>query len=178
VLVLGSRFAIIRRMTGPNTRDPEQWVPRDLFAAYCGEESGAMLAYYDKAKAKRKPIVFSFDWLAFFVLPAWLGYRRQWTLWATLIGSTAVITAGAALLDVRVPGGAFGGALVAMALMARGLLLTSANGLYFKLKQRGLVTDAIRAELADKAAPSVGLAIAGLLGALVVQGLVVMLVPR
>ncbi|HET6336908.1 MAG TPA: DUF2628 domain-containing protein [Polyangiales bacterium] len=159
-------------MSSPNIRDPEQWVPRELFAAYCGEESGSMLAYYDKAKTKRKAIVFSFDWLAFFVLPAWLGYRRQWALWATLTVSIAVITAGAALLDVHVPGGAFGGGLIAMALMARGLLLTSANSLYSKLKQRGLAADAIRAELANKAAPSVGLAIAGLLGALVVQGLV------
>jgi hypothetical protein len=168
----------MRRMSGPNIRDPEQWVPRELFAAYCGEESGSMLDYYDKAKAKRKLIVFSFDWLAFFVLPAWLGYRRQWTLWATLTVSIAVVTAGAALLDVRVPGGAFGGGLIAVALMARGLLLTSANSLYLKLKQRGLADDAIRAELANKAAPSVGLAFAGLLGALVIQGVVVALVPR
>jgi hypothetical protein len=168
----------MRRMSSPNIRDPERWIPRELFGAYCGAESGSMLAYYDKAKTKRKPIVFSFDWLAFFVLPAWLGYRRQCALWATLTASIAVITAGAALLDVRVPGGALGGGLIAMALMARGLLLTSANGLYFKLKQRGLPADAMRTELANKAAPSVGLAIAGLVGALVVQGLVVALVPR
>ena len=51
-------------MTRPNLRDPDQWVPRELFAAYCGGGSDKLLAYYDKAKAKRQPIVWSFDWLA------------------------------------------------------------------------------------------------------------------
>lgn len=162
-------------MSRPDLRDPDQWIPRDIFAAYCGEESGPLLAYYDTAKAKRKPIVMSFDWLAFFILPAWLGYRRQWTLYAALIGTIAVITAVAALLDFKLPGGAFGGALIALGLMARGTLFTNANGAYLKLKKQGLGDDAIRAQLANKAKRSPGLAVAGLAGAFVAQGIVIAL---
>jgi Protein of unknown function (DUF2628) len=165
-------------MKTPDIRDPEHWVPRELFAAYCGEQSGSMLDYYDRAKSKRKPIVMSFDALAFFVLPAWLGYRRQWILWATLSGAIAVFTIAAALAKVQLPGGAFGGALIGLGLMARGLLLTTANGQYLKLKQRGSSDAEIRDALADRARPSIALAIVGLLGALVIQGLVVAFVPR
>ncbi|HKU42399.1 MAG TPA: hypothetical protein VJR89_29775 [Polyangiales bacterium] len=164
-------------MTRPNLRDPEQWVPRELFAAYCGPRSEALLAYYDKAKAKRQPVVMSFDWLAVFILPAWLGYRRQWTLWATLVGTIGAITIFTELAHVALPSGAFGGALLALGSMARGLLLTNANGQYFKLKQRGLADDAIRVELADKAGPSVGSALAALAGAILVQAALLMLLP-
>lgn len=167
-----------RPMSRPDIRDPDQWIPRDLFAAYCGEDSGPLLEYYDKAKAKRKPILWSFDWLAFLVLPAWLGYRRQWTLYATLIGSIAVITAVTAVMHVRLPSGAFAGALIALALMARGLLFTNANSAYFKLKQQGRDDSAIRAALAGKAKRSPGLAVAGLFGAFVVQTIVFVAIPR
>lgn len=156
-------------MSRPDIRDPDQWIPRDLFAAYCGEDSGPLLEYYDKAKAKRKPILWSFDWLAFFVLPAWLGYRRQWVLYAALIGSIAVVTVVADWMHVRLPSGAFGGALIALALTARGLLFTNANGAYFKLKRAGIQDDGIRQALANKAKRSPGLAVAGLFGAFIVQ---------
>jgi Protein of unknown function (DUF2628) len=165
-------------MAQPNLRDPEQWIPRDLFAAYCGANSEKLLGYYDKAKAKRKPIVFAFDWLALFVLPAWFGYRRQWTMWGTLVGMIAVITVVADLAKIQLPAGAFGGGLIALGLMAYGLLLSHANGLYFKLKKQALADDAIRAALADKASPSVGLAVAGVAGALFIQLLLVLLLPE
>jgi len=165
-------------MAQPNLRDPEQWVPRDIFAAYCGERSAKLLAYYDKAKARRKPIVFAFDWLAFFVLPAWLGYRRQWTLWGTLVGMIALITIVASLARFNLPAGAFGGSLIALGTMAPGLLLTNANGLYFKLKKQGSSDDAARAALADKASPSIALALAALVGAILIQVLVVLALPE
>ena len=66
---------------------------------------------------------------------------------------------------------------VALGSMARGLLLTNANGQYFKLKQRGLADDAIRVELADKASPSIGSALAALAGAILVQAALLMLLP-
>ncbi|HKP59561.1 MAG TPA: DUF2628 domain-containing protein [Polyangiales bacterium] len=164
-------------MAQPDLRDPEQWIPRELFAAYCGANSEKLLQYYDKAKAKRKPMLFAFDWLAFFVLPAWLGYRRQWTLWGTLVGMIALITIIAAVAKVELPAGAFGGGLIALGMMAQGLLLAQANGLYFKLKKQSLGDDAMRVALADKASPSVGMVVAGLAGALIIQALVVFVLP-
>ena len=164
-------------MAQPDLRKPENWLPREVFAAYCGGDSDKLLAYYDKAKAKGKPIVFSFDWLAVLLLPAWLGYRRQWTLWVTLVVTLAVITIATSIAHMDLPAGALGGALLSIGLMGPGLLLTNANGLYLKLKQQGLSEDAVRATLADKASPSAGLAFAGLAGAFVVQAVLLLLLP-
>ena len=148
--------------------DPEQWLPRELFAAYCGPGSDKLLAYYDKAKAKRKLITAQFDWLAFFVLPAWLGYRQQWALWGTLTGMVAAISVVEAIAHIQIPSGAFGGTFIALGLMANGLLLSNANGLYLKLKQQGLSPDAISTALAGRARPRVDLACAALVGSLVI----------
>jgi hypothetical protein len=164
-------------VTKPNDRDPDTtWLPRELFAAYCGPRSDRLLAYYDKAKAKGNPIVFSFDWLAFLLLPAWLGYRRQWVMWTTLVVMVAVLSIGASAAHLHLPAGAFTGALLGLGLMAQGLLLTNANGQYLKLKRQGLSDDAIRNELAGKARPNVGFAVAGLAGAIAVQLLTVLVV--
>src|SRR5689334_9250294 len=95
-------------------RDPETWLSRELFAAYCGARAEKLLAYYDKAKAKRSLIVFSFDWLAILLLPAWLGYRRQWILWGTLVGLIAVVTVVTELAHIDLPAGAFTGGLLAL----------------------------------------------------------------
>jgi hypothetical protein len=168
---------MMRGMSRPDLRDPEQWLPRDLFAAYCGPHSDKLLAYYDKAKAKRQLIVFAFDALAFFVLPAWLGYRRQWALWATLVGTIALITVTESVVRFELPSGAFAGALFALGMAAQGLLLTNANALFLKLKRQGLEEGAIRAALVDKARPSVGHAILGLVGAVAVQGILLLVLP-
>jgi hypothetical protein len=165
-------------VTRPNLRDPENWLPRELFAVYCGPRSTNLLAYYDKAKAKRNPLVFSFDWLAFFVLPAWFAYRRQWTLWTTLVVTVAVLSIGTSLAHVQLPAGAFSGGLLAMGMMAQGCLLLNANGRYLKLKNQGLSDDAIRGELADKASPHVGFALAGLAGAIAIQLLTLLVAPE
>jgi hypothetical protein len=162
-------------VTKPNLRDPDTWLPRDLFAAYCGPRSDGLLAYYDKAKAKRNMIVFSFDWLAFFLLPAWLGYRRQWVLWTTLVVTVAVLSVAASVARVKLPSGAFTGGLLAAGMMAQGSLLTTANGRYLKLKQQGLSDNAIRGDLANKASPHRGFALAGLAGAIAIQLLTVLL---
>jgi len=158
-------------------RDPAHWLPRDLFASYCGSSTDKLLAYYDKAKARKKIVIMAFDPLAFFVLPAWLGYRRQWTLWATLVGTIAVISAGAAIARVELPTGVFGGSLIALGLMAHGLLLTNANGQYAKLKRQGASDEAIRAALSDRAKPSAALAFAALAAAIALQVLVIFIVP-
>src|SRR5262245_55703593 len=73
-------------MATVDLRDPSTWVTRELFAAYCGPSSDKLLAYYDKAVRKKQLIVFDWNTLAFFLLPAWLGYRRQWTMWVTVVG--------------------------------------------------------------------------------------------
>jgi len=164
-------------MDKPDLRDPAQWLPRELFAAYCGPGSDKLLAYYDKAKAKRQLIVFQFDWLAFFAVPAWFGYRQQWTLWATVVGVVAAATVIEALARIHLPAGAFGGAMMAVGLMAHGLVLTTANGQYLKLKRQGLGPDAIRSALADKARAHLGSAFAGLFGALAIGSALAYLLP-
>src|SRR4051812_22624202 len=119
-------------------RDPKNWIPRDLFAAYLGPHSDDMLAYYDKAVSKKNQLWMSFSPLAVFLLPAWLGLRQQWTMWATFTGLIGVLPFIEHALGIAIPSGAFVGTGVAMGMMARGLLLTSANGHYLKLTRQGL----------------------------------------
>ena len=35
-----------------NMKDPSNWVPREIYAGYCGENSDKLLAVYDKAVAE------------------------------------------------------------------------------------------------------------------------------
>jgi len=119
-------------------RDPKNWIPRDLFAAYLGPRSDDMLAYYDKALSKKNPLLMSFSPLAFFLLPAWLGLRQQWAMWATLTGLVGVLPFIERALGIAIPNGAFVGTGVAMGMMARGFLLVSANAHYSKLVRQGL----------------------------------------
>jgi Protein of unknown function (DUF2628) len=155
-------------MTKPDLRDPDQWIPRDLFADYCGPGSDKLLAYYDKAKAKRQMIVSNFEWFAFLLLPAWLGYRQQWVLWGTLTGCFAALSLLEAFFHFQLPNGAFGGLMIALGLMAHGFLLTNANGLYLKLKQQDLSHDAVRAALLGRARPRAGMACLALVGSLLI----------
>jgi hypothetical protein len=155
-------------MSKTTLNDPTQWIPRALFADYCGEQADKLLAYYDKAAQKRQMVATSFDWFAILLLPAWLGYRRQWTLWGTLTGMLAAISIAEALFRFHIPTSAFGGVMIALGMMAPGLLLSNAHGLYLRLKQQGLSHDAMRRALANRAAPSVGLACLALAGSLAV----------
>jgi hypothetical protein len=155
-------------MEKPDPRDPKNWLPRELFAAYVGDSSDDMLAYYDKAVAKKNPMFMSFNLLAILVLPAWLGLRSQWAMWGIytgLIGSLPFIEHA---LGINYPAGAVGGVSVAMGCMARGLLLASANGLYLKLKRQGLTQDAIHQAMYNRARINVPFAVAGGVGFLMV----------
>jgi len=116
---------------------PEQWIPPELFAAYCGDDSEPLLRYYHKARAKKKLLVMDLDWLALLLLPAWLGLHRRWAMCATLTACFCGSLLFESLFQVRIPSGAFGGTAIAFGLMARGLLLTDANGLFLKLKKQG-----------------------------------------
>lgn len=165
-------------MSKPDLRDPEQWIPRDLFEAYCGAGSDKLLAYYDKAKAKRQLITADFDWLAFLLLPAWFGYRRQWNLWATLTGLLVVAMLLELFLRIRIPSGAFAGSAMGLGLMAHGILLANANGLYLKLKRAGLSQEALRAALVDRARPSPRLACLALFASLAIGVSLALLVPE
>jgi hypothetical protein len=169
--------AMESRMSKPDLRDPDQWIPRELFAAYCGARSDKLLAYYDKAKAKRQLIVTDFDWLAFLLLPAWFGYRRQWNLWGTLTGMLVVATLLELLLHIRLPSGALAGSAMALGLMAHGILLANANGAYLKLKASGASDDAIRAALTDRASPSPRAAALALMGSLAIGVALGLLLP-
>lgn len=155
-------------MTKPDLRDPEQWIPRELFAKYCGPDAAKLLAYYDKAKAKRQLIVADFAWFPFLILPAWLGYRQQWTLWGTLTGCFATLSLLEGVMRFQVPSGAFGGMMIALGLMAHGFLLSNANGLYLKLTRQGVTGEALESALTGRASPRVGHACLALAGTLVI----------
>lgn len=155
-------------MEKPDPRDPKNWIPRELFAAYVGDSSEDLLAYYDKAVAKSNPMLMSFNLLAVLLLPAWLGLRSQWAMWGIytgLIGSLPFIEHA---LGIRYPAGALVGVSVAMGFMARGLLLASANGQYLKLKRQGLTQDAIHQAMYHRARINIPFAVAGGVGFLMV----------
>jgi hypothetical protein len=153
-------------------RDPQTWIPRELYAAYVGPGSDALLTHYDKAKANKNPLTMSFSLLALLALPAWLGLHRQWAMWATFTGLIGVLPFLEHAIGFEFPAGGFAGIGVAMALMARGLLLTNANSQYSKLKRQGLDASAIKNALEGRARANVPFAIAGGVGAvMVIMGL-------
>jgi hypothetical protein len=149
-------------------RDPKNWIPRDLFAAYLGPHSEDMLAYYDKALSKKNPLVMSFSPLAVFLLPAWLGLRQQWAMWATFTGFIGAASFIEQAFGIAIPSGAFAGTAVAMGMMARGLLLTSANARYAKLVRQGLSSAALLEALRDRARLNIPFAVAGGVGCVMV----------
>ena len=155
--------------------DPEQWIPRELFAAYCGKDSEPLLRYYDKARAKKKLLVMDLDWLALLILPAWLGLHRRWVMCAALTACICGSLLFESFTHVQVPSGAFGGTGVALGLMARGLLLTDANGRFVKLKKQGASPDRITTALTDQGNGSWAtavLAVIGSVGAILVMALI------
>jgi len=155
-------------MASLNAQHPESWIPRELFAAYVGSGSDDLLAYYDKAVAKKNPLFMSFNLLAVLLFPAWLGLRRQWAMWGTFTGLIGILPFIELALGVPIPTGAFVGVAVAMGCMARGLLLTSANAQYLKLKRRGLDANAIHEALQGRASRNFPFALAGGLGSVTV----------
>ena len=130
--------------------DPTQWLPRELFAAYCGADSSALLRYYDKAKAKRKLVVMDLDWLALLLQPAWLGYHRRWAMCAVFTACICGSFVFESIAHVQIPSGAFAGTGLALGFMARGLLLTDANGMYLKLKRQGVAPEQVTQALAGQ----------------------------
>jgi hypothetical protein len=149
-------------------RNTDDWIPRDVFAEYCGPDSPELLAYYDKARRKRNQLTWSFDLLAFLAFPAWLGYRRQWTVWTTLVVLIGALPFVENLAGFETPLGAFAGIGIAFGFMARGLLLASANAAYLRRRARGCDEATIRQALRGKANKSIPLAFAGGLGAVAV----------
>jgi len=148
--------------------DPKNWIPRDLFAAYLGPHSDDMLAYYDKAVSKQKPLMMSFSPLALLVLPAWLGLRQQWAMLATFTGLIGVLPFIEHGLGISIPNSAFVGTGVAMGMMARGLLLISANANYLKLTRQGLSGVVLLEALRDRARINIPFAVAGGVGSIMV----------
>jgi hypothetical protein len=134
-------------MAKVDPRDPQNWIPKELFAAYVGPGSSDLLEYYDKARDKKNPLLMSFNLLAVLALPAWLGLRRQWAMWATFTGLIGILPFVEQALGVQLPMGGFVGMGVAMGFMARGLLLTSANARYLKLQRQGASAGALREAL-------------------------------
>jgi hypothetical protein len=151
-----------------DSRDPKNWIPRDLFAAYLGPRSDDMLSYYDKALSKKNPLLPSFSPLALFLLPAWLGLRQQWGMLATFTSLIGVLPFIEHALHIAIPNSAFVGTGVAMGMMARGLLLINANAHYLKLTRQGLSGAILLEALRDRARLNVPFAIVGGVGSVTI----------
>lgn len=149
-------------------RDPKNWIPRELFAAYLGPHSDDMLAYYDKAVSKKSALSVSFSPLALLMLPAWLGLRQQWAMWATFTGLIGVLPFVERGLGIAIPSSAFVGTGIAMGLMGRGLLLLNANAQYLKLTNKGLTGPALHEALRDRARLNIPFAVAAGVGSLMI----------
>jgi hypothetical protein len=149
-------------------RDPRSWIPRDVFAEYVGPQSDDLLAYYDKAVSQKNPLIMSFSPLAVFLLPAWLGLRQQWAMWATFTGMIGILPFIENAVGIAIPNAAFVGIGLVMGLRARGLLLTTANAQYTKLKRQGLAVGAIRDKMRDRARLNIPFALAGCVGSVMV----------
>lgn len=134
-------------------RRPVVWIPRDLYAAFCGETDGPCMRHYDKAQKRGNPMTMSFSWLAILCLPGWLAYRQRWQLLLVFCVVFVLASVITGVLDLEVPGAAYTGMGIALGLMAHGLLLTDANHRYQKLLKKNQSEQAIAAALANQAAP-------------------------
>ena len=89
-------------------KDPSSWIDKETFELYLGDPpSPKLAAFYDKAVTKKNMMTMSLNWLGLLLFPAWLGYRRQWTLLITvtlLFASTNVIEI---MMNITIPNGAF-----------------------------------------------------------------------
>jgi hypothetical protein len=151
------------------SNEPKVWIPRELYAAFCGEEDGPCLRQYDKARMKRNPMVMSFNWLAILCLPAWLAYRQRWQL---LLAVTIVVCLASIASDafgVMVPAGAYGGVGIALGLMAHGFLLTDANHRYGQLVAQNQDQESMQAALANAARGRPLFALLGVAGSVAVS---------
>lgn len=144
-----------------DAKDPQTWIHRDLFESYCGAGSEKLLRFYDKAVEKRNVMVFSLNWFAILLLPAWLGYRKQWPLWATLTVLFAILPFIEGFLGLQLPTAGITASTLVLGFMANGLLLMTANGKFVELLKRGMDKEKIRTALENRASSSVPLAFVG-----------------
>lgn len=149
-------------------KNPENWIPRDLFQSYCGEKSERLISFYDKAVEKRKMQIVSINWLALFLFPAWLGYRKQWSILIALTAIFSVLPFLEGMFSFKLPTPGFAGGLLAVGLLANSFLLMNAQKDFSRLKQSGMDNDAIKNQLENKASPSVKTAVLSLFGYLVI----------
>lgn len=145
-------------------KDVSTWIPKELFEAYCGTQTATLLPFYDKAVENKNQMTWSLNWFALLLMPAWLGYRQQWNLLATLTIMVSSVFFIEAFFNLNLGSGILMGVLFGIALMANGLLLMNAHGEFIKLVEQGLNAADIKAALQDKASPSIPMAIAGVLG--------------
>ncbi len=144
-------------------KNPTNWIPKNIFKSYCGTNSDKLVIFYDKAVEKRKMNAMSLYWMAIILLPAWLGYRKQWAILITITAIFSIFPFIEAIFDMTIPSAGFTGGLIAIGLMCNGLLLMNANKEFLKLKQRGMDEDQICRALKNRVSPSVGFAIASLI---------------
>lgn len=150
-------------------KDPSTWIPKEVFLAYVGG-APKLSGFYDKAVSQKKMMVFSLNWLALLLFPAWLGYRKQWMMFAVYTGLFALLPVLEAFFHFAVPNGAFIGINLFFGLQANAMLLTLAHARYLKLKKEGLPNETILGAMKDQARGSISLAIAALFVFLVLTG--------
>ena len=139
-------------MANLDAQDPKNWIPRELFAAYVGPELGPFTRLLRQGGRQEEPLVHELQPLGHV---AAAGVARA----APTVGHVGHVhgpcgrsaVRGAGARCCKIPAGAFVGVGVAMGGMARGLLLTTANAQYLKLKRRGLDANAIREALQGRA---------------------------
>ncbi|MCP3922814.1 MAG: DUF2628 domain-containing protein [Desulfobacterales bacterium] len=144
-------------------KDPKKWIPKNVFEAYCGPNSEKLLSFYDKAVEKKNMNSMSLNWGAILLLPAWLGYRKQWVTLLTLTVIFAILPFVEGIFQFTIPSAGFTGGLIVIGLMCNSILLAGAHKDFLKLKQSGMDEGQIINELKDKVSPSVPYAIISLI---------------
>ncbi len=149
------------------TNDPDNWIPKDVFLSYCGDKTEKIGNFYDRAVARKQINSPGLNWLSILILPAWLGYRRQWSILSLVIGLLMFSSFVEAYFDFIIPHQGFTAAIVAIGIFGNSLLLQNANGKYQKLKKQGLSDEEISKNLANQARTSIPFAILGAVGGVV-----------
>ena len=112
-------------------------IPRDIFAAYLGQNPDPYLRYYDKVKDKQSRYNLSLNWAALLVLPFWLGYRKQWILLSLVVAFLILTDILGLFLSQGVPPGVPLFIWIWGAMSANMFVLDSANRKYAAWEKAG-----------------------------------------
>jgi len=148
-------------MNSIDNKNPESWIPKDLFMLYCGDNK--LEKFYEKAVAKKNINQVKFNLVAILFPPLWFSSRKQWLVLLYFSFIIFLDTFLETYFNKAFPASAYVLLSIIPAFLSYSIILRMANYKYYNLKAKGLSQEDIKLGLKDKAKQSYKSAILGIL---------------